>query len=416
MRATVERVDTIERFRLLEPEWRALEERAPPRLPFHCADWAAAWWTHLHESRWIIRDVLDVRAVRSPTGELLGIAPMMRTFRPGYGPFAGRQLHYFGADANLTEVRGLFAPVGDVTGVYAQLLDHLADCASTWDWMVLGGTPSTPEIASALTARFAHVEPVRVLPTYHLTLPSTWDEFRSKLGRNIKESLRRCYNAPKRDGIHFEFEVVSDRPSIAAALVDFFRLHSMRANSDAAIRHRDVYESPAAKRFLVDVCERFGDRNAFRLFRIRIAGSVVAVRLAFIVGDSLYMYYSGYDPQYGKYSIMTTVVAEVLKYAIAQGFRTVNLSSGNDVSKTRWHPDETTYSDWLVVSPSLRGRAIYEGTRRTRAWLESNSHGRLAGLLSQVTRAHGGGLADQHGAVDEPMRGGAEGDVVRLNE
>ena len=35
---------------------------------------------------------------------------------------------------------------------------------------------------------------------------------------------------------------------------------------------------------------------------------------------------------------MTTTVAEAIKYAIARGFKTVDLSAGKDLSKTRWGP------------------------------------------------------------------------------
>jgi CelD/BcsL family acetyltransferase involved in cellulose biosynthesis len=128
------------------------------------------------------------------------------------------------------------------------------------------------------------------------------------------------------------------------------------------------------------------------VFRIRVGGAVVAVRLGFVAGDCLYLYYSGYDPRYSKYSVMTTVVAESIKYAIAQGLRSVNLSTGSDVSKTRWGPEEVTYSDWLVVSPAPRGRAVYEGVRRARAWFDANARGRLAGLSSRIIRANGAGV------------------------
>jgi CelD/BcsL family acetyltransferase involved in cellulose biosynthesis len=80
-----------------------------------------------------------------------------------------------------------------------------------------------------------------------------------------------------------------------------------------------------------------------RIFQLRIASKIVATRIGFVVGDSLYLYYSGFDPQWARYSVMTTTVAEAIKYAIAQGLTTVNLSPAKDVSKTRWGPREISY-------------------------------------------------------------------------
>ena len=67
------------------------------------------------------------------------------------------------------------------------------------------------------------------------------------------------------------------------------------------------------------------------------------MRIGLISGDSVYFYYSGYDTAYSKYSVMTTTVAEGIKHCIESGFKTINLSTGRDVSKERWSPEETLY-------------------------------------------------------------------------
>jgi hypothetical protein len=51
---------------------------------------------------------------------------------------------------------------------------------------------------------------------------------------------------------------------------------------------------------------------------------------------------------------MTTTVAEAIQYAILHGMKSVNLSTGNDVSKTRWNPVEVVTRQALLVSPCWR--------------------------------------------------------------
>jgi len=63
-----------------------------------------------------------------------------------------------------------------------------------------------------------------------------------------------------------------------------------------------------------------------RVFQLAIAGDVVALRIGFVIGGSLYLYYSGFDPRWSKYSVMTTTVVEAVKYAIGQGLTAINLS------------------------------------------------------------------------------------------
>jgi CelD/BcsL family acetyltransferase involved in cellulose biosynthesis len=94
------------------------------------------------------------------------------------------------------------------------------------------------------------------------------------------------------------------------------------------------------------------------VFQLLIEGKVVATRIGFRSGRSLYLYYSGYDPELSRYSVMTTLLAETLKWAIERQLATVNLSFGNDVSKTRWRPESVSFHEARWASPSSRGRFL----------------------------------------------------------
>ena len=102
-----------------------------------------------------------------------------------------------------------------------------------------------------------------------------------------------------------------------------------------------------------------------------IAGEAVALRLGFVHDDELYLYYSGYDPAWGRYSVMTTVVAEAIKWAIGQGFGRVNLSTGSDVSKTRWRPSHVEYVEGVQPAAGLRGPVALAAMEmlRERRWI-----------------------------------------------
>ncbi|HEX7480879.1 MAG TPA: hypothetical protein VF331_23960, partial [Polyangiales bacterium] len=88
-------------------------------------------------------------------------------------------------------------------------------------------------------------------------------------------------------------------------------------------------------------------------------------------------------------SVMTTTVAEALKHAISLGLRSANLSSGNDVSKTRWAPREDLYCEVVQVSPTSHGRfaiAAYEQSRRILHG--GDVRGSVAGTDHDAERAH----------------------------
>jgi CelD/BcsL family acetyltransferase involved in cellulose biosynthesis len=195
---------------------------------------------------------------------------------------------------------------------------------------------------------------------YVVELPSTFEALRASVSRNLREALRRAYNRLKRDGLAISLEVASAPAEVAPALEDFFRLHTARAQLSDTVRHRDVFDHPTCRRFLVDVCTRFAERGALRIYRLRAGGALVATRIGFRLGDTLYLYYSGFDPAYADYGVMTAAVAEAFKAAIAEGLCSVNLSTGRDVWKMGWRPNEIAYREALIFSPHVLGRAKYE--------------------------------------------------------
>jgi CelD/BcsL family acetyltransferase involved in cellulose biosynthesis len=222
-----------------------------------------------------------------------------------------------------------------------------------WDWVHWHGI-SVP-LAQAMDEQLAP-QWYSVSDDYVLDLPSSWEEFHSGLRRNIRESLRHCYNSLRRDGYGFEFVIARTPAEIRPALERFVELHAMRARMAHGPRHPNHFAGQQLREFLYDVCDRLARRDAVRVFQLRIGGEVVAARVAFVVGDGLYLYYSGFDPAWAPYSVMTTTVAESLKYAIAQGLSTANLSLAAEQSKLRWSPRRVELRSGLVHRARLRSR------------------------------------------------------------
>ena len=349
-----------ESFHELESEWRVLESHAS--TPFATWDWAVAWWAQLREEKLGVTDSLSIRSLRTREGRLVAVAPMLISRRPSLGPIRVRQLQFFGADPNITEQRGLLALPGFRSEAYRALLDHALRHDADWDSLLLSGVPVDLDLGPLQHS--PDFEWLGQTADYTLSLPASWEAFRAGLPRNIKESLRKCYNAPKRDGLSFRLEIAERSESVGPALERFFQLHAARAQLKDTILHNDAFASPKAREFLKDVCRRFAERDALRIFQLMIGQKVVAVRIGFIAGDTLYLYYSGYDPEYAHYSVMTTTVAEAIQYGIKQRFSQINLSTGKDVSKARWCPTEHVTRQAMLMSSSRRAKFTHQMYRQ----------------------------------------------------
>jgi CelD/BcsL family acetyltransferase involved in cellulose biosynthesis len=350
-RVTLETVTTLDGVEALRPCYRHLHQVTGNTLPFALHEWHLAWCRHFLNCSPGIHDEPLFYVLRDSAGVCVAILPFILS-RRRVGPLKIVSLNLLGADPGITEISApLIDPWYEQLAAHA-VQDQLAKVGG-WDWIHWTG------ISDAFAAALAVAVSLQWQPAlsdYVLDMPPTWEEFRRHLKRNIRESLRHCYNSLKRDNHCFELQVIEDAPELRRALDRFFELHIMRANLKTAVMHPNRFASRVSREFLSEVCERMAERGAVRLFQLVVDSQIVAMRIGFVVGDSLYLYYSGFDPAWSKYSVMTTTVAEAIKYAIAHGLKTVNLSPNLDVSKSRWSPRQVDYKSVYEEGWRLRSR------------------------------------------------------------
>jgi CelD/BcsL family acetyltransferase involved in cellulose biosynthesis len=374
---TIETVTTTQGVESLRPSYEQLQRTTGNILPFATHDWHVAWCRHILNSNPRILDQPNFFVVRNLSGECVAILPFIVS-RRRVGRFKIAAVNMLGADPHLTEIRAPLMVSGYENSIAAAVQPLLARIEG-WDWVHWTG--SSAAFGAALSTHGTLIwEPV--LKDFVLDLPPTWDEFRKGLKRNIRESLRHCYNSLKRDNHSFEFRVVENGPDVAAGVARFFDLHLMRAEMTRG-EHPDRFSTPIFRDFLQEICRRFADRGALRLFQLKIGGKIVATWVGFVAADSIYFYNSGFDPAWARYSVMTTTVAEAIKYAIGQGFKSINLSADEDVSKTRWSPRQVEYLSAYQLGTRLRSRLALQTYLRARS-----DQGPLAWLLQRVVQAH----------------------------
>jgi CelD/BcsL family acetyltransferase involved in cellulose biosynthesis len=348
---TTDIVTNVEGIRALKPDYEHLYRVTGNTLPFALQDWHLSWCTNFlnrdpHIEEWPLFCIS-----RDSSGECVAIVPLIFT-RRSLGPLKLGTVSMIGADPGLTEIRvPLVKPGYERLCVRAvhQSVARIQD----WDWIQWSGISEA--LAEAIAGE-ATPQWCRVSDDYVLDLPSSWEEFRAGLKRNARESLRHCYNSLKRDGYVFEFVVAREREEVRTALGRFLELHAMRANMPWGTKHPNRFSRRSLQDFLYHVCSSLAARDAVRVFQLRIGGQIVASRVGFVVGNSVYMYYSGFDPAWSRYSVMTTTLSEAFKYAIANGLRTANLSLTGEQSKLRWRPRLVEFRAALVGRQSLSSR------------------------------------------------------------
>lgn len=346
----------------LRDDYERLLKATENRLPFALHDWHVAWCNHFVDFGDVFQTQPRIHVVRDSEGVCVAIVPLILT-RRGIGPLQLSKLDLLGADPAITEIRTLLIEPGYHVSTALAMHDALSPLRSV-DWINWGGIDE--EFAAALAMRTE----LRFQPPlfdYVLDLPASWELFRANLRRNVRESIRHCYNSLKRDGLSCELKIAQEPAAVKDALETFFKLHAMRAGLKGTVVHPNHFAAENLRRFLHEACARLAARGVVRIFQLVVRGEVVALRIGFMVGDSLYMYYSGFDPHWSKYSVMTTTLVEAIRYAIVQGVKTINLSPGKDVSKTRWGPREVPITQAVEVNPSRISQLAWRGFQRAEA-------------------------------------------------
>ena len=353
----VEELSGPDALEAITPEWEELDAQVSPRTPFTSPLWAKLWWRHLRQKGPAIRQEFFVHTVRDEAGKLLAIAPLVITHRPGFGPLQLRVLHFFGeTDGGITDHRCLLCREQDEPRMIQALASYLYDRKEKWDLFVWTGIRHN-DVAQDHPRT---LQDYTKTPYYLVPLPDSWEKFRAGLSANMKRTIRKCYKHLARDGHRFTFRTISRPEDIPISLERLLALHSERAQFKYATRHQDLFAKAPHRAFIADVGRLMAERNQLRIFELEVDGKVLASRMAFLLGDELYLHFSGYDLDWRKHGIMTTLMCECFKWAIERGIKIVNLAKGKDASKIRWRSRESAFHDALLMSPTWRGSLTYD--------------------------------------------------------
>jgi CelD/BcsL family acetyltransferase involved in cellulose biosynthesis len=270
----VEVATTVRALLALEADYEHLLRGTGNTLPFALHEWHVAWCNQFLESSPRIETRPMIHVARNTEGRCVAIVPLILT-RRAVGPVKVGTLDLLGADPSLTEIRtSIIEPSYEARAIWA-IRRKLADVgAIDWlNWCVVSDAQADALMGCA-ELRFE-----KPLLDYVLDLPSSWEDFRGKLKRNIRESIRHCYNSLKHDGLTCELRIAQEVGEVKDALERFFTLHAMRAELQGKIAHPNHFAKAPARRFLHEVCAKLAARGMVRVFQLVIGGDVVAHRI-----------------------------------------------------------------------------------------------------------------------------------------
>jgi CelD/BcsL family acetyltransferase involved in cellulose biosynthesis len=341
---------------LLRNEWRDLYRAAAPRNPFGDPVWPITWAKHF------VRDG-DLAVVSVREGDaLVGVAPFYRrSFRVG-GPLV-HSLQAMGSVEHvmLFERPHILAFPGMRRRVLRSVMDALVG-ARPWDWIDVSlqsdqGWFEPQWVEDPASSRY--VVPKGARPSVGIDLPSSAEELERTRKRNLRESLRRARNRLRKTGLDWHIEVVGNESAFPRARADLLALHRARSNIPGRVRHPDAFADRRDRVFAEDVLDRAAAFGAAEALFVRVGSVRAAGLMTLLAPDATYFSFSGVDPDWWSYSLVTLLQLEAMKRAIHAGRTYADLSVGVDVAKLRWSEETAVHTDFAVVSRRRRSEAAF---------------------------------------------------------
>ena len=177
-----------------------------------------------------------------------------------------------------------------------------------------------------------------------LQLPGTWDEYLAGLSKKNRHELRRKLRRLEGvEGWRWYCEQAPDQ--VSARLDDFLTLMRQSDPEKAA------YMNAEREAFFRRITQRTAELDLLRLYFLEMDGKDVAASLCFDYNGVRYLYNSGYNPDYGYYSVGLLLNALCLREAIEQGKTYFDFLRGPEAYKYHLGGIDRTIYSMMVTKP-----------------------------------------------------------------
>ena len=303
----------IDSYQSAEGRWQPLLAMSAAATVFVTPQWQKVWWDEFGDGSEML--LLCFQTDR----DVEGIAPLMR--RNGTISLIGSQ--------DLFDYNDFLVSRDAESRFYPCLLDHLA--GEEWDTLDLSSLPENsptltylPGLAREKGYR-VEVREEDVVPG--LPLPGDWDAYLQALPKKDRHELRRKLRRLSTVEDGFKWYKVSDPYEVESSLEDFFRL--MRYSREV----KNHFLTEPRERFFRNVAREMADAGVVKLLFLEMRGARVAAAMCFDYGQSRLLYNSGYDPEYGFYSVGLLLKALSIKDAIDEGMAYFDFLRGSEPYK-----------------------------------------------------------------------------------
>jgi CelD/BcsL family acetyltransferase involved in cellulose biosynthesis len=346
---TLDTVTDVGAFLRLERAWNDAVDRAAITHPFLRHEWVRTWWECFGAGA-----SLHVLVARRD-GQITAIAPLLRETTSLYG-LRVRRIRFIQNDHTpRTDV----IVASDAEESYRAIWTALRNDADRWDVLQLSqlehGSPTRRVLTGLATADGCATGVWKSGESPYLPLRGTWDGYVATLPAKFRSNLRNRMARLTRLG-EPSLEVLTDAAAIQAACDDVWRLEPSGWKRDAGTA---ITSDADVHRFYHALVDRGSEAGWLRLLFLTVGGRRIATSYGACFGDRLFLFKTGYDPEYATCSPFKLLTYFAVRDAYAQGLIEVDFLGDAEPWKREW-TDAARGHDWLFVfADTVRARLLH---------------------------------------------------------
>ena len=311
----IEAIHDLARFLSIANDWHSLAARSTRATPFQLPEWGYTWWKSFGSG--------ELRVFAGwQDGALVGLLPC---FLHSWND--RRQITILGS--GISDYLGVLVAPEHSTAFLDGVREHLM-ASKDWDvcdWQDLSDNDVLRCLKCSSELRLRQTEDT---PCARRSLESSEDEFLLNLSSGLRRNVRRyAKHLGEVGAVDFGIACGAESDLVECIL----ELHTREWNRRGA---SGMVEQTGSGPFLRAVANEFSKQNRFRLFYISLDQKPVACIYAIIHERVAYGYMSGFDPDYGQFSLGTLVIAHAMRCSISEGLRAWDFLRGTESYKFNW--------------------------------------------------------------------------------
>ena len=292
-------ITRLESYQDTEEQWQSLLSASSIDTLFLTSRWQRTWWDQFGNGS-------EIFLLCFQNGNSVeGIAPLARH----------RDTFSFVGGQDLFDYNDFLVRRGSESRFYPSLLDYLD--GQEWETLqlssVLEDSPTLTYLPDLARQHGYSVEVEKEDVSPRLSLPDSWDAYLRGLSKKDRHELRRKLRRLESSGEEVRWYKLSDPEEIEGNLGDFFSL--MRNSKEA--KHR--FLTQPREQFFRNIALEMASIGVFKLFFMELNGQRVSAAMCFDYGTARHLYNSGFNPEYGYYSVGLALKAFCVQDAIEEG-------------------------------------------------------------------------------------------------